>query len=338
MKNIKRRIYTLLIAYAVVMSVNLAGNYEYYAAGYDWKFSVFFSLGVTTVGWLGYVLMYELLFKKIINWKQRPNISLALAVVISGIYGIGLMSFIMKALVWMGITKEQPAEAYVENCIYSALFSMLIALIINGREFLMQWKRSAEDNERMRAEMIRSQYEVLKTQVNPHFLFNSLNTLAAIIPEKPSVAVDFVEQLSKVFRYSLQHSEENTTTVAAEMKIVAAYIFLNKQRYDDKLQTDIRVGDEVKDKIIITQSVLMLVENAIKHNEISAGSPLLVSIFTEGDMLVVKNNLQPKRIPEESTHIGLQNIRRRFSLIAKKEVQVIQQKEAFIVKIPMLEQ
>jgi two-component system, LytTR family, sensor kinase len=337
MKNIKRRIYTLLIAYAVVMSVNLTANYQYYAEGNDWRFSVFFSLGVTTLGWLGYVLLYKLVFKKIINWKQRPNISLALAVVISGIYGVGLMSFIMKALVWMGITKEQSSESYVENCIYSALFSMLIALIINGREFLMQWKRSAEDNERMRAEMIRSQYEVLKTQVNPHFLFNSLNTLAAIIPERPAVAVDFVEQLSKVFRYSLQHSEENTTTVAAEMKIVASYLFLNKQRYDDKLQTDIRIEDGAKDKIIITQSVLMLVENAIKHNEISTDSPLLVSIFTEGDMLVVKNNLQPKRIAEASTNIGLPNIRNRYSLITPKEVQIIQQKDAFIVKIPMLE-
>lgn len=336
MKIILKRLYTLLIAYAVVMSVNLTANYEYYAAGHDWRFSVFFSLGVTTLGWLGYVVLYEIVFKKIINWKRRPNLSLAMAVIISGIYGVALMVFVMKMLVWTGVMREQPIASYIENCIYSAMFSMLIALIVNGREFLMQWKRSAEDNERMRAEMIRSQYEVLKTQVNPHFLFNSLNTLAAIIPEKPGVAVDFVQQLSKVFRYSLQHSEENTTTVAAEMKIVASYLFLNRQRFDDKLQTDIQVSPAANEKTIISQSVLMLVENAIKHNEISTGSPLTISIYTEGDMLVVKNNLQPKRIAEPSTNIGLQNIRSRYSLVTQQEVQVIQQQNTFTVKIPML--
>jgi len=331
-----KRINTLLISYAVVMSVNLTANYRYYAAGNDWRFSVFFSLGVTTIGWLGYVVLFGQVFRRYINWKRHPNTSLAFAVVVSGLYGILLMLTIMKAIVWTGYIKEQPTGAYIENCIYSALFSMLIGLIVSGREFLMQWKRSVEDSERMRAEMIRSQYEVLKTQVNPHFLFNSLNTLAAIIPEKPVVAVDFVQQLSKVFRYSLQHSEENTTTVAEEMKIVTSYLFLNRQRYDDKLQTRIQVSEAEGQKTIITQSVLMLVENAIKHNEISTESPLCISIYTEGDMLVVQNNLQPKRIAEPSTRIGLQNIRRRYSIVTQREVQVIQQPDAFIVKLPML--
>ncbi|MGN6477626.1 MAG: sensor histidine kinase [Flavipsychrobacter sp.] len=336
MQKIRRLIITLLISYAVVLIVNIAGNYQYYAAGNDWTFSVSFSLIVTTIGWLGYTILHQLIFRHILDWKHRPNLSLLMAVVISGIYGVLLMVFVMKGMVWFLGYKEQPQYDYINNSIYAALFSMLIGLAITGSEFLRQLKKSAEDNERMKAEMVRSQYEVLKSQVNPHFLFNSLNTLAAIIPGKPDVAVNFVQQLAKVFRYSLQYGESNTVPIEIELKIVRSYLFLNTQRFEGKLEANITISDASIEKHIVTQSLLMLVENVIKHNEISKENPLTLTITEERDYLVVCNNLQRRQIHEPSTRIGLQNIRNRYALVTDVPVVFTEDANTFTVKIPML--
>lgn len=336
MQKIKKLLLTLLISYVVVLSVNIAANYDYYLSGGNWRFSVGFSLSITTLGWLGFVLLYDLLFSKMIDWKKHPNRSLLTAVLISGVYGVLLMVVFMKVMVMTGMMNEQPQSEYVNNAIYSALFSMLIGLIVTGMEFLKQWKKSAEDNERMKAEMISSQFEALKNQVNPHFLFNSLNTLAAIIPEKPEVAIDFVQQLSRVFRYALQNSEQNMVTISEELRIIQSYLFLNKQRFGDKLRTDIRIAPAVAEQKILTHALLILVENAIKHNEISTNHPLDISIAAEDGCITVANNLRLKQVPEPSTGIGLSNIRNRYRLVSERTVTVSVTAHQFIVKIPIL--
>jgi LytS/YehU family sensor histidine kinase len=298
--------------------------------------SVLFSLAVTTLGWLGYIVLYEWLFRRKIDWKHRPARRLFFAVLISGVYGVLLMVSVMKIMaLWLGY-REQARQEYVINSIYAALFTMLTGLVVTGLEFLKQWKKSAEDNERMKAEMIRSQYEALKNQVNPHFLFNSLNTLAAIIPEQPDVAVDFVQQLSRVFRYSLQYSTENLAPVATELKVVRSYLFLHAQRFGGKLHADIRISDAVLACHIITQSLLILMENAIKHNEISVAHPLQIELYDEAGYLVLRNKLRHKQIPEPSTGIGLQNIQARYGLVTAVPVVVEETEQMFTVKIPLI--
>src|ERR1700743_1430289 len=129
MNNFKTIIITLLIAYVLVLSVNLTANYPYYAAGNDWRFSVFFSITVTTIGWGGYILLYNLFFKRYLNWKKKPNENLLLSVLISGIYGVVLMVLVMKSLVWFFHSNEHTMYAYTNNSIYAVLFTMLIGLI-----------------------------------------------------------------------------------------------------------------------------------------------------------------------------------------------------------------
>ncbi len=334
--KIKHLLVSLLVSYAVVLAVNLTANYRYYASGHDWVFSVSFCVVVTTLGWAGFVFVVRPIISFMANWKKYPVAGFAIAVLLSGAFGVLLMLAVMKGMTWVHIWREQSIDEYVNNSIYAALFSILIGLIFTGYEFLQRWKKSLEDNERMKADMIRTQYEALKNQVNPHFLFNSLNTLAAIIPEKPGVAVDFVQQLSKVFRYSLQDAGEQTAPLAEEIKIVSSYLFLNVQRFDGKLQTNFDIAPGAAALRIVPQCVLMLVENAIKHNEISESKPLDISIYTTGGMLVVKNNLQRKRIPEPSTGIGLENIRRRYALLTSHVVEITEENNYFIVKIPLL--
>jgi two-component system, LytTR family, sensor kinase len=336
-KERKRKLLiSLLVSYAIVLVVNIAGNFSYYVNGGEWTYSVGFSMLVTTLGWAGFVLVTEPLIRGVVNWSKYPGAAFTFAIAISGAYGVVLMIVFIELLVWFGLSQRMDMGEYVNNCVYSALFSMLIGIIFTAYEFLRRWKKGVEDNERLRTEMVQARYEALKNQVNPHFLFNSLNTLASIIPTRPDVAVDFVQQLSRVFRYSLQHGEGDLSTVAEEMKIVSAYIFLNKQRFDGKLQTDIRVDDTALQRKIVTQSILMLVENAIKHNEISTVNPLTISIYTVDDTIVVKNTLQKKLIPEDSTGIGLNNIKMRYSLLGDYQVDVRTEDNNFIVTIPLL--
>jgi len=337
MNNFKKLLITLLISYVVVLIVNLAANYPYYAAGNDWRFSVFFSIIVTTIGWVGYILLYNLFFKKHLNWKKKPNENLILSVIISGVYGIILMVLVMKSLVWFFHSKEHTMYAYTNNSIYAVLFTMLIGLIINGQEFLRQWKKSAEENEQMKREMLRSQYEILKSQVNPHFFFNSLNTLNTLIPENPEVAGQFVKQISKVFRYSLQKREEQTVSLETELNIVQSYLFINQQRFGGKLVVNIQIDDSVLPLHIITHSLLTLVENCMKHNEISQANPLSVNIYNDGEVyLVVSNTYRPKALSEISIGIGLPNIVDRYKLVTDKPITIEKENGMFTVKIPLL--
>jgi LytS/YehU family sensor histidine kinase len=233
--------------------------------------------------------------------------------------------------------QDFPQSDYIMNSTFCALFTLIFTLMAYGSEFIKQWKISIHENERMQHEMQQSQYELLKSQVNPHFLFNSLNTLITIIPEKPEVAVSFVKQLSKVFRYALIHVADNTVSVVTELKIVDAYLFLNKERYGEKLIIDIQLDEQALKLSLITQSLLMLVENAIKHNELSEKHPLTINIYNEGDILIIKNTLQLKKLLDPSTGIGLNNIISRYKHVTNIPVTIEKERNWFIVKLPLLQ-
>jgi two-component system LytT family sensor kinase len=337
MKSIKKLAITLFISYAIVLIVNLTANYQYYASGNNWRFSVFFCLTVTTLGWLGYILLYQAVFKKYLNWKKNPNANLLLSVLLSGAYGVGLMVLVMKCMVWFLHFTEHTLDEYTNNSIYAALFAMLIGLIVNGQEFLKQLKKSADDNEIMKQEMLRSQYGLLKSQVNPHFFFNALTTLTSLIQEAPEVASLFVQHLAKVFRYSLQNMEGQTVALETELKIVQSFLFINKERFNEKLMVDVHVDSGAMQQHIIVHSLITLVENALKHNEISNASPLHINIFNEGNMCVtVTNTLQPRKLTEKSLGIGLVNIVERYALITEKSVTIDKGYGLFTVKLPLL--
>lgn len=335
MKNLKKVLAVIVFSYVFILGVNIAANWNYYAAGNDWHYSIYLNLGMTTVAWVFFGGMYYLVFRKM-NWLNRPRFKIILMAFIYGALGALLVVLVLKSMVWFFGSHEFSASSYIDSAISSALFSMVIGLIITAQQSLVSLKKSIEDNEHLKQEMIRGQYETLKNQVNPHFLFNSLNTLTVMIPREPQLAVSFVEQMSKVFRYSLEHTDENTVNLQTEVNIVKAYLFLNMQRFDNKLATHIDISPEVLQNKIIAQSLLMLVENAIKHNEISNEHPLAISIYNEDEYLVVQNNLQPKTGIASSTKVGLENIKKRYQLVSEYPVMIDNTNNMFTVKIPML--
>jgi two-component system, LytTR family, sensor kinase len=214
---------------------------------------------------------------------------------------------------------------------------LMIAGMYESSRYVMLWKKTSLEKEQLQRENIESQLEGLKNQVNPHFLFNSLNTLVNIIPEHPDNAVRFVQKLSKVYRYILEIRDTQTTPLSKELDFLNAYIFLLKERFGENLHIHIDPNTEgVLEKDILPLSLQILFENAIKHNIISAQRPLTIEVSVENDMLIVKNNLQKKNQIQEGTGFGLQNIKNRYKLLCNKNVEVIITQQSFIVSLPLL--
>jgi two-component system LytT family sensor kinase len=226
----------------------------------------------------------------------------------------------------------------VTNSNAAALFcSLTVVAIYESIYFKRELEKSVKEREMLKRESLYAQLDALKTQVNPHFLFNNLNTLVSIIPEDPQRAVDFVQQMSKVYRHILEVKDEHSISLKEELDVMKAYAFLLKTRFGENLEITIDVPEEKLNKKIIPLSLQILMENAIKHNIVSSEKPLRIDVFAENGRLVVSNNLQKKNQLNESTGIGLDNIRNRYKLLSDKKVHVEENDSSFIVSIPLIE-
>ncbi len=176
----------------------------------------------------------------------------------------------------------------------------------------------------------------LKNQVNPHFLFNSLNTLVTIIPEEPNLAINFVQQLSKSYRSILEHRDEKLITIRNEIDSLESYIFLLKTRFQGKIQIHNGIDEEIKEHFILPLSLQILIENAVKHNITSKTKPLKIEIINNADYVIVSNNLQKKNQTYNSTKLGLANIKSRYELLTNKEIKVNEGADTFTVYLPII--
>jgi LytS/YehU family sensor histidine kinase len=198
-------------------------------------------------------------------------------------------------------------------------------------------KNSISEAERLKRENIQSQLDTLKNQVNPHFLFNSLNTLASLIEESPQTAVAYVQELSQVYRYILQSKEHELISLREELLFIKAYLFLLEMRFGEKIKTNINIAENYLNNKIPPLTLQILIENAIKHNVVSEAKPLHIDIYVEGtDRLVVKNKFQQKSSAPDSNKVGLKNIANRYKLIASRNIEVLQNALHFIVVLPLL--
>lgn len=224
-----------------------------------------------------------------------------------------------------------------EDVVISLVVTYLITFFLFARAFLQNWRRAAVDAEKLKREQMTTKYESLKNQVNPHFLFNSLNALTNLVYENPDTAAHFIRKLSQVYRYVLDTQSQEVVPLETELSFVNSYLFLQKIRFDEKLKVNFEVSGYEK-RMITPIAVQMLLENAIKHNTVAEEEPLTIDVYVEDDnTLVVKNNLQKKNIPtEESSGMGLANIKARYEFLSEQPVEVIETTDEFIVKLPLL--
>ncbi len=217
------------------------------------------------------------------------------------------------------------------------IMSSLVITIYEALSFYIQLQRSVAEKAVLERQNIESQLEGLRNQVNPHFLFNSLNTLTYLIPEDADKAVRFVQQLSKVYRYVLESRDSKIILLSEELAFLKSYIFLLKERFGDNLHIELRELGPKSHTAIVPLTLQMLFENAIKHNVISTEKPLRIEVFAENGHIVVRNNLQRKNQVMDSTGVGLQNIKDRYRILTHCEVDVIVSQEYFMVVLPVVD-
>lgn len=260
-----------------------------------------------------------------------------------------LLSFVMtwivsnllgQGFVWMHHQFDIPAiDAMVHHYLHP-LRDFIITCLVTGSCYMIHLIRKSRqvllENQQLRTENVINQYEALKNQLNPHMLFNSLNTLQSLIRETPLRAQDYLQELSRVLRYTLQENECQTVTLREEMQFVRAYIFLLKMRYEDNLLFDIQTDPELDTCLLPPMSVQLLTENAVKHNEISNRHPLTIRIRTVDHSLIVSNPIQPKLTVSGGTRIGLSNLAKRYALLFRKEIVIREENDLFVVSIPLI--
>jgi two-component system, LytTR family, sensor kinase len=221
--------------------------------------------------------------------------------------------------------------------IASILLTALLITIYEALSFYLQLQRAMAEKVDLERKNVESQLEGLRNQVNPHFLFNSLNTLIYLIPEDSDKAVRFVQQLSKVYRYVLESRDARLIPLDDELDFLKSYVFLLKERFGENLQVRIANMNGKGQLAVVPLSLQMLFENAIKHNILSAEKPLTIEVFSENGCLLVRNNLQRKQQVMDSTGIGLDNIQSRYRILTNQEVEVIVSQQYFTVLLPLAE-
>ncbi|MBN2519807.1 MAG: sensor histidine kinase [Bacteroidales bacterium] len=343
-KNKKRESYFNIIA-SIIFIVGTSTLISYFFNGpklfssffYYIKFSSFgFALGFTF--WLGHTAIGKFTEKKL-DWAKNPkkaNIISLLMYIIYGMIFCPLISYLFDNYV-LKLTGQDLFITVLVHTLMIFSLDMIVISLFYSTYLTKYWKKAIEANEELKRENLLAKYEALKNQVNPHFLFNSLNTLSGVVEQKPELATDFIKKLSDIYRYVLEQSDIELVSIHDEMRFVEDYIFLSKMRFGEAL----KFSSYIPSKNIIQLvplGIQMLVENAIKHNIIADDMPLKIEIGVEEGFIIVKNNIQKKKtIISEKEPMGLDNLKKRYEYLSGSSIEIINVQNEFIVKLPIIE-
>ena len=297
----------------------------------EYSLIAFFTLIMWIILWRGNSLLTGVVDSKV-SWYQYPNKRLVVGLISTIVYTIIAVLTAMTA--FEKLFNFSFGSSFLWTVYFSVIITIIISLILHSREFLLRGRQATLDKEIHQKESIRARYEALKSQVSPHFLFNSLNALTNLVYEDQDKAVKFIKQLSEVYRYVLDTRDKEVVPLEEERKFLTSYLFLQQIRFGDKLMLEIEL-DGIQ-TLVAPLVLQMLVENAIKHNVVSEEDPLHIRIFRQDGYIVVENDLQRKSVlVDDSPGLGLDNIVRRYEFLSDKKVEVIQNGK-FIVKLPII--
>jgi two-component system, LytTR family, sensor kinase len=253
-----------------------------------------------------------------------------------------VISILYLPLKWMvdctGITYNKIEYSYLNLLLGVNGVNLVASLFFETYFLFIQWRELLIESERMKRETAESQYLALKNQVNPHFLFNNLNSLSSLIRLSPDKAIEFVDKFSKIYRYVLDMSDKMVVKLQEELSFLNSYYFLQKIRFGDNLTININIEAERLNDFVLPLSLQILIENVIKHNEVSSEYPMVIELKTDRDFLIVSNNLQKKSNIAESTGIGLTNIKDRYFHLTNIQPEFSVIGKQYVAKIPLIKE
>ena len=276
------------------------------------------------------------LLQQKVPWEQNPGNRL-LFQTLSGLMIAFLIVFVLRILVYFLFYPSRLIIFSDELTIFIvvSIFILFFNLVDIGYFLNERYRKSMAEMERFRKENAEYQFEMLKLQLNPHFLFNSLNTLSSLVYEDAAKASDFIRKLSEVYRYVLDNRDRELVPLLQEVEFIKSFAYLLEIRFQGMIEFTFRIDEKDLAKRIAPMTLQLLVENAVKHNVASQQKPLLIKIISDRRDIIVFNNFQPKT-DQKGSGMGLKNISSRYAYLTNKKVEIMNDKSIFEVKIPLI--
>lgn len=307
-----------------------------------WHVALYFFQVAFLIGIWEFIQFVNKKLERFYSFEESPVTRISLQMLVSVL--------IFLPLVFLTVYLLRPyMPAFVDSRFLTLLYMLVlfVLLFLNfsfyAYRFFQEWKQSSEEKmalkleaEKLEREKSLMQYHHLRNQVNPHFLFNTLTSLDGLIVTNPELASQFVRHLSKVYRYVLEHDENEVVSLQTELDFIQHYVAVLQMKFGEGIQFDIRVSDKAKEKRVAMVTLQMLIDNAIKHNVIRAASPLHIVICDEGDFLSIRNNKQIRKQLALSTKHGLRHLCTLYRYLSPVDVQIDDTDEYFEVKLPLL--
>ncbi len=287
--------------------------------------------------WLGHAY-FQIKIGEKYSWLNEPLkrfLFIIIEIVVYSIFAYGAVQLLMNYVIFGKIPPYLLSFDFSYWSLPVAL-SFVIALMISAISFFKSWKNEVLEKEKIKHKMLTYKYEALRNQINPHFMFNSLNVLSDLVYENPKKAEDFIHKFSDIYRYVLDSRDKELVHLTDELNFINKYIFLLKTRFEDKLIFNINLNPQ-PNQMIVPLALQLLIENTVKHNEISSKNKLTIHINEENNQfIVVSNRIQLKNIGETSKNIGLKNLKQQYSYFTDIPIEIKKDNNTFIVKLPVI--
>lgn len=329
---------TFIVQLAVITYNYITGYIEISGIG-NFLFRLGFGTLLSTM--VGFLLAYpDIYIIRLMNsyfpWDEKPVIrilvQLALGLTVAVAYGY-ILTLTAHAI---NPYEEGLRPVMITNILISSVVNILFLSLLEGWQFFSSNRRTTFEKEALERELSSIRFEVLKNQINPHFLFNSLNVLSGLIERDRSKAQDFIDEFSHVYRYVLDTIEKPVVPLSGEINFAESYIFLQRIRYGNGLDYMVNIDAAYLGYFLPPLSLQLVLENAIKHNQISEKHPLVINLYMENERLIVENNLRQRISRGRLSGLGQKNLERRYALVAR-EVPVFKIKhEKYIVELPLI--
>ncbi len=339
MKFLKHRFFYVIILGVIIASLihGLVPVPEESKVTNGFFYSLLLTIAITFCIWEGSLAIDKRL-NKLFSWDKHPMKRVLLQSVTNLIYSnsIILIGSSLFDYFVCKMPKDMQGKMSLAGLIVGSLITLIVMAFEIGTQFFKKWKASLLEVEKYKKETTEAQLENLKSQVNPHFLFNNLSVLSSLVYKNQDKAVDFISQFSKVYRYILDNNSKELVALETELKFIESYCYLLSIRFGAGISFKLSIEPEKLQLLIPPMALQLLIENTIKHNETSLEMPLLVEVFTQDDYLIVTNNLQTRALSEGSSKMGLKNIISRYKHYTESLVQVHATEKSFEVQLPLL--
>ncbi|MBQ4914769.1 2TM domain-containing protein [Maribacter sp. MMG018] len=275
------------------------------------------------------------------DWATQPKTRLwvgALGSIVLSIIVFGLLRMFLSIVVYGQTYRHFMANEESFAYVFAIIVTVLISLFLHAFHFYKALQENKVKEQKIIAGTASAKFDALKNQLDPHFLFNSLNVLTSLIEEDPNQAQKFTTSLSKVYRYVLEQKNKDLVSVDEELQFAKTYVKLLKMRFEDSIVLDIPEKASNPEAKIVPLSLQLLLENAVKHNIVNSVKPLHIKIYEDNGQLRVTNNLQEKQVVKKSSGVGLQNIQQRYELLSNRKMEITKTATDFTVNLPILTQ